>query len=249
MADNMGHMAGRAQGIKSESVGPMGLPSHKDPRSLLSTYIYDYFLKTRHPELAQELLKASDLGVQIKPRTKTSPGGRDVNGVNDGMDSEPKDDIAKKIEAMPVPDLGEQLSNNSFLQDWFFTFWDVWNASKNMANNPAGTAAQYLNSTQVCSPRTCHLTPCQANTNAQRIKGNPFIMNGAMNNRFMNRNMNPTLQQKAMNNMCAALPANSQHTPIYSADKHIGNSVVWARNLVQINLVHQDRITSVLYHL
>ena len=150
MADNMGALAGRQPGIKSESVAPMGLPGNKDPKALLPTFIYDFFLKTRHPDLANAMLQATDLNVQVKSaRPKTSPSGRDVNGINDGIDSEPKDDIARRIDGMPQPDLGEQLPNHSFLQDWFSSFWDVWSASKNIANNPNGNAAQYLASSQV----------------------------------------------------------------------------------------------------
>lgn len=143
-------MAGRPQGIKAESgVGPLGVQRNgSDPKQLLPTLIYDYFLKSRQPDLAQNLLD-SPLHVNTKPRTKTSPSGRDVNGFNDSGDSEPRDEIAKRIETMPVAELHEQLPNESFLQDWFNSFWDVWSASRNMAQNPSGTAAQYLNSAQV----------------------------------------------------------------------------------------------------
>ena len=149
MANNMGPMAGRQQAIKSESVGPMAMQDpNKDPRIKLNTFIYDYFLKIRQPDLASEMLKKNnDLGIMTKNRTKTSPSGRDVNGINDAMDSEPKDDIAKRIETMPLADLGtEQLPHESFLQDWFGTFWDVWWATK-PGGGPNGTntaALQYL---------------------------------------------------------------------------------------------------------
>ena len=137
------NMQGR-QGIKAESLGPMGtMPqignNQRDPKLQLPTFIYDYFLKTRHPELANALLQTKSLPVNTKDRTKASPNGRDVNGINEDG---PKDPITKAIEDLPVPDINEHLPNESFLQDWFCTFWDIWHAGR--GNNSTNAAGQYL---------------------------------------------------------------------------------------------------------
>ena len=147
MANAMAPIPARAPNIKAESVGPMGMgtATTRDPRSMLSTYIYDYFLKTRQPEIAQAIFN-NDPTVQTKERPKPSPSGRDVNGA---MDTEPKDETAKKIERMPAPDLDAQLHTESFLQDWFCTFWDVWQASRGNGNPTNTSASSYLQQVQV----------------------------------------------------------------------------------------------------
>lgn len=137
---NMGPNAGRPQQpIKEDSVGP-GLQMPMDGNGNLSTFIYDYFLKKGKVELANAMLGHADLSVQTRPRQKKSPGSG-VNGV-DEMDMEHKDEILKKIETMPEAAIQDQLPRQSFLEDWWCVFWDIWSAGKNRRASPA--AAQYM---------------------------------------------------------------------------------------------------------
>lgn len=126
--------------IKEESLGPMGT-SGMDPRTSLPTFIYDYFLKKKKYDLASALLN-SDLGVSTRPRTKRSPDSRDVNGnADNAMETD------SKLESMPEASITEQLPNESFLQDWWCVFWDIWSAGRN--KNTTGPSAQYLNQSTV----------------------------------------------------------------------------------------------------
>ena len=157
-------MAMNRPGIKAEPM-PMGMAqagglAKGDPRLQLPTFIYDYFLKTRRPDLAQAMLNKPNF-VNTKERTKASPSGRDLNGINDGM---PKDEIQEQVEKLPLPDMGESLPNDSFLQDWFCTFWDIWSASRQQPTNKA--AEQYVQASTTrlfrSLPGTSWLTICTA---------------------------------------------------------------------------------------
>ena len=129
----VGAAAGRPQPGKQEGNPKDGYTE------LLPTFIYDYFLKKGNTDVARAILH-SDSGVKTKPRTKTSPGGRDVNGV-DEMDRDSKD-------SLPLPDVMEALPDDAFLQQWWRIFWDMWAAGKKpgAAN---GMAGQYLHHQQV----------------------------------------------------------------------------------------------------
>ncbi|KAL9052391.1 MAG: hypothetical protein Q9162_005421 [Coniocarpon cinnabarinum] len=180
-------MASRPPAIKAEGSTPMGMGMgmpqpvslQKDPRSLLPTFIYDYFLKTRRPDLAKTVLDAN-IGVLHKDRAKASPSGRDVNGIADGL---PNDEISRQIEKLPVADIGESLPTESFLQEWFSTFWDIWQASSKKGY-PTQPAEQFLN-------------------NANRMRQQSLIMNNARMpaNRVMGNGITPMQNQAMMNNI------------------------------------------------
>lgn len=131
---NTGPPAARPQPVKQETMGPMG--NDMDPKTSLPTFIYDYFLKKGKLDLASALLK-SDLQVNTRPRTKRSPDGREINGGDSAMDSDPK------LDSIPEANIAEQLPNESFLQDWWFVFWDIWSAGKN--KNASDAASRFLN--------------------------------------------------------------------------------------------------------
>jgi hypothetical protein len=112
----------------------------QDPRNLLNTYIYDYFLRNSHYQLAKAMVE-SNLPVNVKPRTKQSPGSRNVNGV-DAMDGEGRPDL-------PLPNLPpSQVVENSFLFDWWCQFWDIFSARRDPSRVPQKTA-QYTQHARV----------------------------------------------------------------------------------------------------
>jgi len=136
-----------------------------DVREKLNTYIYDYFIRNGHPRLARTMLE-SDIKMSLKPSSKPSPSGRNVNGI-DGIDPDARD-------GLPEAQLPEgQLADNSFLLDWWAQFWDIYNAARR--KSPSGEkGAQYITHTRVraihmlytrCVALTCLLEPY---TNAQR---------------------------------------------------------------------------------
>ncbi|PVH97658.1 hypothetical protein DM02DRAFT_644063 [Periconia macrospinosa] len=161
-----------------------------EPRDQLNTYIYDYFIRNNHPQVARMMIKC-DLKMKLGDRNqKTSPSGRNVNGVGD-MDSDSIDDLP------PAEVPAGQVTENSFLLDWWVQFWDIYSAARGSGNK--GT--QY----------TGHVRNLTHMTNEQRNQR--MMMTGGMNG--MN-GMNPAqygmvrmpngmpkpndLQRAAMNN-------------------------------------------------
>lgn len=119
-----------------------------DPKIMLNTYIYDYFMKEEQLELAKALLEKSNLQVNTQPPIKTSPGRRDANGVDDDNDS--KDEVKKRLAEMPIPKVPGNCPGDAFLYDWWCIFWDIWGASRQKTKS-ATNAGRYLDHTQVGS--------------------------------------------------------------------------------------------------
>ncbi|KAL9094025.1 MAG: hypothetical protein Q9165_003695 [Trypethelium subeluteriae] len=144
-------MAGMAVG------GPVGGPnmmnnSSSDPTyhaRQLNTYIYDYFLKNGHYDLARMV---NTLLPTTNADTKPSPR-RDINGVNDNMDEDSKDNLNKIPEDLPRPKLPATGNDNSFLLDWWSQFWDVFSAQRNRIKGPAQA---YIQHSHVSKPDMCY---------------------------------------------------------------------------------------------
>ena len=120
----------------------------QDNKLLLNTYIYDYFLKNHHYDLARAII-SSDIPINSK---QESPNRRDVNGVADGMDADNKDDVDKRpldLPAASIPDSANS-AENSFLLDWWGQFWDVFSAHRNKPVKQGSGAVQYLQHQRVC---------------------------------------------------------------------------------------------------
>ena len=146
--------------------GPRAEQMSNSNRQQLNTYIYDYFLKNHHYELARALQR--ELPINASPHTKTSPSGREVNGVDDSMDADGKEDGPKRPSDLPVPTIFDH-TEGSFLYDWWCQFWDIWSAHRRKI--PAGAAAsQYLAHAQVrFLDHLCH--------NISRLTYHPFLAN------------------------------------------------------------------------
>ena len=119
-----------------------------DPKIMLNTYIYDYFMKEEQLDLAKALLEKSNLQVNTQPPIKTSPGRRDANGVDEDNDS--KDEVKKRLAEMPIPKVPGNCPGDAFLYDWWCIFWDIWGASRQKTKS-ATSAGRYLDHTQVGS--------------------------------------------------------------------------------------------------
>jgi hypothetical protein len=134
--------------------GPMRqLPVNDANRSILNTYIYEYFLRYNMFDCARSILQSSD--GQIKVLKDSAGGRRDENGnligngLDDSMDTDNKDDLdGKRPDDLPAPDLPTPLPDSCFLYEWFSLFWDMYNAQK--GNGKGGQqVTQYVNHTQV----------------------------------------------------------------------------------------------------
>jgi hypothetical protein len=113
----------------------------QEVRALLNTYIYDYFLKNKNYDLARQVV--NELSVKVFPNGgKSSPNQR--NGVDD-MDMDSKDE--KRPDDLPAPQIpGSSSSEEIFLLDWWYQFWDIYSAQR--GRGKAG-AISYVNHARV----------------------------------------------------------------------------------------------------
>lgn len=158
-------------GINPMTGGPVGgggghiamMPNHSltapagqtDGRTMLNTYIYDFFLREGMYGCARAML-SSEQTINV---VKDSPGHRrDENGNtmgngvgDDPMDTDNKDDLKGERPAdLPLPNIPSH-SNGSFLYEWFCLFWDIMSAQRNKTahGNMNPHINQYVNFTQV----------------------------------------------------------------------------------------------------
>lgn len=120
----------------------------QDQRSTLNTYIYEYFLRHQMYDCARSLL-ASDQQVNVnKEAGGRRENGNAMNGVDDPMDTDSKDDGDSKLpDDLPPPKLPMPASDTSFLYEWFCVFWDIYTAPRAKAGNHM--VNQYVQHTQV----------------------------------------------------------------------------------------------------
>lgn len=120
-------------------------------RSILNTYIYEYFIRYGMFDCARSLL-SSDQQVNVSKdgaNRRRDENGNIINGVDDPMDTDSKDDLDAKLpDDLPPPKLPMPASDTSFLYEWFCLFWDIYNAQRVKGGN--GTVNQYVAHTQVC---------------------------------------------------------------------------------------------------
>ncbi|KAF2753165.1 hypothetical protein EJ05DRAFT_490377 [Pseudovirgaria hyperparasitica] len=137
MAGMGANSGGPVQAGAMSMMGGNNPPS--DTTQLLNTYIYDYLLKNQHWELARGFNKTFNLNIQ-NGGTKSSPGQRNVNGVDSSMDEDSKDDETRPSD-LPKPLIpGNTASDNSFLFDWWSQFWDVFAAQRAKPTSNTRTA-------------------------------------------------------------------------------------------------------------
>lgn len=137
--------------------------SPEQVKAQLNTYIYEYFLKLGHFDIARSLLREEKFEIRTKPPVKQSPGRRkdaEVNGVDgDTMDTDAKDDIPDDL-PRPMHLADASTPGIGFLFEWFSIFTDLFTAhqrSSKMQGGPGGnigTAAQYLVQHQVSNHRS-----------------------------------------------------------------------------------------------
>ena len=113
-----------------------------DFEARLNTHIYGFFLKSRNYDCARALL---DSGVNMEPPVKRPDG--EMNGIDDAMQTDSKDDLDSKRPAdlPPVPGSADQ---PNFLLDWYSCFWDIFLA-RTKPSKATPQAMQYMQHTQV----------------------------------------------------------------------------------------------------
>lgn len=122
--------------------------NNESQRTLLNTYIYEYFIRYGMYDCARTLLHSDGHQVNVDKEAAARRNGNSINGAEDPMDTDSKDDIDSKLpEDLPPPKLPVPQSDSSFLYEWFCLFWDIHNAQRTKSGN--GTVNQYVAHTQV----------------------------------------------------------------------------------------------------
>ncbi|KAL2162554.1 hypothetical protein VTH06DRAFT_7468 [Thermothelomyces fergusii] len=132
--------------------GPPSQMQHGDSsRTLLNTYIYEYFIRSNMFHAARAVYEA-DPNIKV---LKESPGKqRDENGNvlgnglgGDGMDTDSKDGLdQKRPDDLPAPNVPTPVPDSCFLYEWFCLFWDMFNSQKGKGSS--GQVNQYVHHTQ-----------------------------------------------------------------------------------------------------
>jgi len=131
-------------GAVAQQAGPRPqIPGSETQRTLLNTYIYEYFIRFGMHDCARALVNSDHQVNVIRDGVK--------NGDGDTMDTDTKDDIEGKLpEDLPAPRLPSSVDGTSFLHEWFCLFWEMYQAQRGRAGN--SSVLQYVNHTQVCDP-------------------------------------------------------------------------------------------------
>ncbi|KAK0708629.1 hypothetical protein B0H67DRAFT_345468 [Lasiosphaeris hirsuta] len=197
----------------SGALPPQGGQRHQandSNRTLLNTYIYEYFIRNGMYDCARQVIQY-DPNINVK---KDSPGGRRDEGGNivgnglgdDPMDTDTKDGLdQKRPDDLPAPNVPNLLPDSCFLYEWFCLFWDVFNSQKGKGSS--NQVNQYVQHTQQQSrlrqeaqqTMLRNIRPPEAFAAQQQYQ--QHMMRG-MQNGAMNMNMKPgnPLQRAAMAN-------------------------------------------------
>lgn len=142
-----GGPVGGAMGMMNNAATPN---NHAEPNESLkiqlNTYIYDYFLKHGFHDCARALLKEDRIILNTAPNAKQSPG-RQVNGIDDSMDTDSKEDYPSDLPRPKVPD---SPPGSSFLFDWYCIFSEMFVAQRQKGKpGQLNVTRQYLAQTEV----------------------------------------------------------------------------------------------------
>lgn len=158
----------------------------------LNTYIYDYFLKRGYHDCARVLVQDDSVRLNTEPPTKSSPGHRDMNGIDaDAMMTDSKDSDKLKIpDDLPRPYLPNEPQPSSFLLDWFSLFWEMFWATRKKAQT--SEARQYMQHTQ---------TMMRQREQAQnQMLRHPQLMPGQVGQMMRRPGLVPNLQKTVLQN-------------------------------------------------
>ncbi|RSL63982.1 hypothetical protein CEP53_004262 [Fusarium sp. AF-6] len=147
---NNGAMNPQAAAAAAAAAASRQQQANDNQRSILNTYIYEYFIRMGMYDCARSLL-SSDQQVNVLKdgaNRRRDENGNLINGVGDDpMDTDSKDDIDAKLpDDLPPPKLPMPASDTSFLYEWFSVFWDIYYAQRAKSNN--NTINQYVAHTQ-----------------------------------------------------------------------------------------------------
>ncbi len=159
MANNNGVLPPQAGG------GPRQLQLDSS-RTLLNTYIYEYFMRYKMYDAARAVWNNDpNINVKKEDERRDRNGSLIGNGLGDDpMDTDSKDGLDQKPDDLPNPNVPTPVPDSCFLYEWFCLFWDVFNSQKGKGSSLQ--VNQYVSHTQVCSVHgwKLSLSVCIANT-------------------------------------------------------------------------------------
>lgn len=138
----------------AQQTGPrQHAPINENQRTLLNTYIYEYFIRFEMHDCARTLLQGDHQVNVVRDganRRRDENGNVLGNGVGgDAMDTDNKDEMDGKLpDDLPPPKLPRTSDGTSFLHEWFCLFWEMYSAQRKPGN---GVVHQYVNHTQAQS--------------------------------------------------------------------------------------------------
>ncbi|KAJ5806914.1 hypothetical protein N7474_010506 [Penicillium riverlandense] len=195
MNPGVGGPVGGVPMINNGSTAPRNDGNMNNPEIMinnLNTYIYDYFLKRGYHDCARALVQDESIKLNTDSG-KTSPGSRDMNGVDDMMTDGKDGEKIKIPDDLPRPSLPSEGQQSSFLLDWFSLFWDFFWAQRKKGNS--NDVRQYLQHTQ-------NIMRMREQQHNQLLRQQPMMpgqMN-PMNMRPRNGMVPPNLQKTVLQN-------------------------------------------------
>lgn len=127
------------------------IPLDNQQRTVLNTYIYEYFIRFDMFDCARALVNGNHAVNLIKDSSirRRDENGNMGNGTDDPMDTDNKEDMDGKLpDDLPLPNVPKLSDGTSFLHGWFCLFWDMYLAQRQKPTN--GIVNQYVSHTQVC---------------------------------------------------------------------------------------------------
>jgi hypothetical protein len=140
-------------GAVATQAAARGPSQDENRRTLLNTYIYEYFVRCGMHDLARAMVNSDqpmNISKDLASRRRDENGNVLGNGLGDDpMDADSKDDMDSKLpDDLPAPKIPMPSSETSFLYDWFCLFWDMFQAQRSKTGVQA--VNQYVSHTQVC---------------------------------------------------------------------------------------------------
>ncbi|KAF3939882.1 hypothetical protein ABW19_dt0209071 [Dactylella cylindrospora] len=156
-----GGMPNMAQQVPNPNMSNGSVASKGIERNLLNTYIYDYFIRHNMFESARAILEEAEVstepgssakrGSPSRRAQKHDPDGNLINGIDDSMDTDRKEDGegSERGADLPLPKVPQDSSGGSFLYDWWSLFWDIFGART--GKSVSGPAMTYVSQVQAKS--------------------------------------------------------------------------------------------------
>jgi len=137
-------------GALSHQGGPRHPQLNDTSRTLLNTYIYEYFMRYGMYDCARSIY-----AVDPEINVKKDGDRRDENGnpIGNGMGDDPMDTDSKDLldqkrpDDLPAPNVPSSMTGGCFLYEWFCLFWDMFNSQKGKGST--AQINQYVSHTQV----------------------------------------------------------------------------------------------------